>query len=72
MNLFTNMGSEDPRQYRYVLIRTFTTDAAGHCALQIRINTNLAEPNDGTCVVSIQAEAAAINGLAAYLRSSVA
>ena len=58
-------GSGDParRSYRYFFLRVYTTDSAGHCAVQIKMNSNLAEPNDGACQFSIQAEAAAINRL---------
>jgi hypothetical protein len=58
-------GSEDPTKkfYRYFLLRTYTFDSAGHCALQIKINFNTREPEEGLCTFSIQAESAAINRL---------
>ncbi len=58
-------GSENPekRCYRYFLIRVYTTDSVGHCAIQFIINRNADEPNEGTCRFSIRAEAAAINRL---------
>jgi len=58
-------GSENPvrRFHRYLSLRAYTTDAAGHCALQLRINNNTSEPNEGSCEFSIRAEAAAINRL---------
>lgn len=58
-------GSEDPtlRRYRYFMLRAYTTDSAGHCALQIKMNNNTREPHEGTCTFSIKAEAAAINRL---------
>ena len=58
-------GSEKPedRFYRYFLIRAYTTDAVGHCALQFAINQNSDEPNEGMCRFSLWAEAASINRL---------
>jgi hypothetical protein len=58
-------GSEDPAKefYRYFLLRAYTIDQAGHCALQIHINLNEKEPEEGICKFSIRAEAAAINRL---------
>ncbi|HEX4809576.1 MAG TPA: hypothetical protein VH325_11640 [Bryobacteraceae bacterium] len=58
-------GSEDParRHYRYFLLRAYTIDNAGHCALQVKMNNNTREPHEGTCTLSIKAEAAALNRL---------
>lgn len=58
-------GSDDPtgRAYRLLVLRAYTTDCLGHCALQIAINTNSKEPEEGLCRFSIQAEPAAINRL---------
>jgi hypothetical protein len=58
-------GSEDPAKefYRYFLLRAYTTDQAGHCALQIHINLNEKEPEEGVCKFSMRAEPAAINRL---------
>src|SRR3954463_16018943 len=56
-------GAEDPAQrvYRYFLLRAYTIDRAGHCALQMKINNHASEPYEGACTFSIKAEAAAIN-----------
>ena len=61
--------SEDPalRCYRYFLLRAYTTDAVGHSALQIKMNCNASQPNEGMCEFSIRAEAAAINRLGGLL-----
>jgi hypothetical protein len=58
-------GSEKPedRCYRYFLMRAYTTDLVGHCAIQFVINNNSAEPSEGACRFSIKAEAASINRL---------
>jgi hypothetical protein len=64
-------GSEQPgkRFYRFFLLRAFTTDSAGHCAIQFRMNLNKTEPEDGMCGFSIRTEAARINRLGAlFLR----
>lgn len=63
-------GLQDPSQhrYRYLLIRAYTTDAAGHCAIQVKMNNNWREPDEGVCEFSIQAEAAAINRLGSLLK----
>jgi hypothetical protein len=58
-------GSENPerRFYRYFLLRAYTTDLVGHCAVQVIMNQNSPQPNEGVCHLSIKAEAAAINRL---------
>jgi hypothetical protein len=58
-------GSENPedRFYRYFLIRVYTTDSVGHCAIQFAINKNSIEPNEGICRFSVQADAASLNRL---------
>jgi hypothetical protein len=64
-------GSEGPekRFYRHFILRAFTTDWAGHCAMQFRMNLNDAEPMEGMCCFSIRAETARINRLGAlFLR----
>lgn len=64
-------GSEraEDRFRRYFLLRVFTTDYAGHCAIQFRMNLNEPEPRDGKCTFSISAEAGRINRLGAlFLR----
>jgi hypothetical protein len=63
------VGSEDPAQRCsvYFLLRAYTTNAAVHCALQLRMNSNSSPPNEGVCEFSIRAEAAAINRLGALL-----
>jgi hypothetical protein len=44
-------------------LRAYTIDVVGHCALQVVMNLNEAEPDEGICKFSIRAEAAAINRL---------
>jgi hypothetical protein len=63
------LGSEDPAQRCsvYFLLSAYTTNAAGHCALQLRMNGSSSPPNEGRCEFSIRAEAAAINRLGALL-----
>ena len=58
-------GSPDPRAnfYRYFVLRAFTIDRVGHCALQFTFNLNQPEPDEGACRFSIRTEAAAINRL---------
>ena len=58
-------GSEKPedRFYRYFLLRAYTTDSVGHCAVQFIINQNSGEPDEGVCRFSIKAEPASINHL---------
>jgi hypothetical protein len=58
-------GSPDPRANwaRYFVLRAFTIDRVGHCALQFTINLNQAEPDEGACRFSIRVEAAGINRL---------
>jgi hypothetical protein len=58
-------GSENPedRCYRYFLMRAYTTDGVGHCAVQFVINQNSVEPDEGVCRFSISADAASINRL---------
>lgn len=52
---------------RYFLLRAYTTNASGHCALQMCINSNRLTPEEGVCKFSIPAEAAAINRLGELL-----
>jgi hypothetical protein len=63
-------GSEDPsdRCYRYFVFRTYTVGPTEHCALQIIMNTNHKEPEEGICKFSIQAEPASINLLGEALK----
>jgi hypothetical protein len=58
-------GSEEqsPKRYRHFCLRAYTVDRAGHCALQLTMNLNSAEPEEGNCQFSIRAETAAINRL---------
>ena len=58
-------GSEQPedRFYRYFMMRAYTTDSVGHCAVQFIINQNSHEPNEGVCRFSIRVEVASINRL---------
>ncbi len=54
-------GSDDPtkRWYSHFMLRAYTTDAVGHCALQLVMNLNRAEPDEGSCSFSIKVEEAA-------------
>jgi hypothetical protein len=56
-------GSAKPedRFYRYFVLRAYTTDSVGHCAVQFIINQNFGEPDEGECRFSIKAEPASIN-----------
>ena len=67
--IFQN-GSEDPKDncYRFFLMRAYTIDLLGHCALQFAMNANLQEPADGTCKFSIPADPAALNRLGESFR----
>jgi hypothetical protein len=58
-------GSEDPEVsfYRYFVLRAYTIDSVGHCAIQLLINLNTKEPDEGKCQFSIRAEAASVNRL---------
>jgi len=58
-------GSKDPaaRVYSYLLIRAYTIDRVGHCALQISMSRNAIPPVEGMCEFSITAEPSAINRL---------
>jgi hypothetical protein len=58
-------GSEDPSAnfYRHFIMRAYTTDAVGHCALQFAMNLNEAEPYEGVVRFSIEAEPSAISQL---------
>ena len=60
-------GSDDPlkRFYRLFVLRAYTFNAIGHCAIALQVNQNSAEPNEGIAQFSIKAEAAAINRLGA-------
>jgi len=55
-------GNDNPeaRFYRHFVMRAYTTDSVGHCAIQIAMNLNNTEPNEGLCQFSIQAEPSAI------------
>lgn len=59
------LGSENPkdRWSMYFLMRAYTTDSVGHCAIQFAFNINAVEPNEGICRFSIRTDAAAINRL---------
>lgn len=59
------LGSENPedRWHLYFLMRVYTIDSVGHCAIQFAININAVEPHEGACRFSIQADAASINRL---------
>jgi hypothetical protein len=49
-------GSEDPGSYKYFLLRAYTVDSVGHCALQVAMNLNTAEPDEGACRFSIRVD----------------
>ena len=59
------IGSENPKDrcYVYFLLRVYTINSVGHCAVQFVINKNAVEPYEGSCRFSIQADAASINRL---------
>jgi hypothetical protein len=58
-------GSEvvSKKYYRHFWLKVYTIDSAGHCAVQIHINMNQSNPNEGICEFSIKAEASAMNRL---------
>jgi len=58
-------GSSDPaaRDYRHIVLRFYTVGSWGKCALQISINQNGSEPDEGICLFSIEAEPASLNRL---------
>lgn len=58
-------GTADPgaKFYRHVIMRAYTIDGVGHCALQFAINLNQAEPEEGVCRFSLPVEPAALNHL---------
>lgn len=58
-------GSENPRDkcYDCFLLRVYTLDSVGHCAIQFAININGNELNKSACRFSIAADAASINRL---------
>ena len=59
------IGSENPKDrcYVYFLLRTYTTDSVGHCAIQFAITINGDELNKSNCRFSISSDAASINRL---------
>ena len=59
------VGSENPKDrcYVYFLMRVYTVDSVGHCAIQFAININAVEPHEGICRFSIKADAVSINRL---------
>jgi hypothetical protein len=57
-----SVGSDEAKDrwaYHFVL-RAYTWDAVGHCALQFVMNLNRTEPYEGLCSFSIPAEPAQI------------
>ncbi|RYX85104.1 hypothetical protein EON83_07605 [bacterium] len=44
------------RFYRHFRLRAYTIDRSGHCALQITINLNRDEPEEGICRFSMRCE----------------
>ncbi len=53
-------GSPDPtaRMYRHFMLRAYTVDHAGHCALQFVMDRNTEPPDDGRCVFSMRVDSA--------------
>ena len=45
-------SSELSNFYRHFILRAYTTDRAGHCALQLKMNLNQAAPDEGICQFS--------------------
>jgi hypothetical protein len=64
------LGSERPedRYAYYFRFRVFTTDSAGHCAIQVRFNNNEDLPDREIAEFCIRAEAAQINRLGQLCR----
>ena len=62
-------GSSDPkdRNYRHFVLRAYTVGSWGQCALQISIDLNQQEPDEGICQFSIEAEPASLNRLGGLL-----
>ena len=58
---------KDDRVYRHLVIRAYTIDSVGHCAIQLIFNNREEEPYEGTANFSIRAEAGAINRLGKLL-----
>lgn len=56
-------GRDEPgdRMYRYFKLRFYTTDHAGHCAVQFSVNLREDAPEEGICVFSFRVEPAAIH-----------
>jgi len=51
------------RWYRYLLLRAFTKNRAGACAIQVIIDLKQDVPNNGYCEFSLHVEAAQLNRL---------
>lgn len=64
-------GSERPKDKwaYYLKLRVFTTHAAGHCAIHLRLNNNAALPELEISEFCIEADAAAINRLGGLFRA---
>ena len=64
-------GSERPKDKwaYYLRLCVFTTDAAGHCAIQLRLNNNAPLPEREISEFCIKAEAAAVNRLGSLFSS---
>lgn len=58
---------KEDRMYRYLLIRAYTIDGVGHCAIQFTFNNHEDEPDDGCASFSTLADAAAVNRLGKLL-----
>lgn len=58
---------KDDRVYRHLVIRAYTIDGVGHCAIQFIFNNREEEPDEGTASFSIRADAGAINRLGKLL-----
>lgn len=63
-------GSEKPKAHEsdYFMLRAYTTNAKGDCALQFAFDWNAQEPHEGSARFSIKAEAASIDRLADLLK----
>ena len=64
-------GSNEPgdRMYRYFRLRFYTTDHAGHCAVQFSVDLRNNAPEEGVCVFSFRVEPAAIHRLGQLLEN---
>jgi hypothetical protein len=59
--------SEDPNANRYFVLRAYTTNKPGQCALQFILDNYRDEPGEGKCQFSIRADADSIQGFGEML-----